>query len=103
MSLKILEASNGKEAVALCLNNKDIDFILMDIKMPIMNGLDATTEIRKFNKKVLIIAQTAYSLAGDKEKTLEVGCNDYISKPIIQNQLDVWLLKYFKPFILGEN
>ena len=100
---EILEASNGKEAVALCLNNKDIDFILMDIKMPIMNGLDATTEIRKFNKKVLIIAQTAYSLAGDKEKTLKVGCNDYISKPIIQNQLDVLLLKYFKPFILGEN
>ncbi len=99
---EILEASNGKEAIDLCLTNNAIDFILMDVKMPIMSGLDATKEIRKFNKKVLIIAQTAYSLVGDKEKILEAGCNDYISKPIIQNQLDELLLKYFKPFMHQE-
>ena len=54
----------------------------MDIKMPDINGYDATREIRKFNKKVIIIAQTAYGLAGDREKALQAGCNDYIAKPI---------------------
>ncbi|MGQ1911098.1 response regulator [Marinifilum sp. RC60d5] len=54
----------------------------MDIKMPKMNDHDATTEIRKFNKDLVIIAQTAYALRGDKEKAIEAGCNDYITKPI---------------------
>jgi CheY-like chemotaxis protein len=50
--------------------------------MPKMNGYEATREIRKFNKEILIIAQTAYAMNGDKEKAIEVGCNDYITKPI---------------------
>jgi len=54
----------------------------MDIKIPIINGYDATKEIRKFNKDLLIIAQTAYAMHGDREKALEAGCNDYIKKPI---------------------
>ena len=55
--------------------------------MPLMNGTDATREIRKFNKDVIIIAQTAYALAGDEEKFIDIGCNDYISKPIDTNSL----------------
>jgi len=54
----------------------------MDIRMPIMNGLEATSQIRRFNKDLVIIAQSAYAFAGDSVKAIEAGCNDYISKPI---------------------
>ena len=79
---KINIVENGIEAIEYCKKNKEIDLVLMDIKMPIMNGYDATKEIRKFNKDLLIIAQTAYAMQGDKEKAIEAGCNDYIVKPI---------------------
>ncbi len=78
----ILWARNGQEAVDTARENKNIDLILMDIKMPVMNGYDATKAIREFNKDVVIIAQTAYALTGEKEKTIAVGCNYYITKPI---------------------
>jgi FOG: CheY-like receiver len=55
---------------------------LMDIKMPDMDGHEATRQIRLFNKDIIIIAQTAYAFSGDREKAIEAGCNDYISKPI---------------------
>lgn len=67
--------------------NNDIDLILMDIKLPEMNGYEATKEIRKFNKKVKIIAQTAYALSGDEDKALEAGCDSYISKPVKMEKL----------------
>ena len=54
----------------------------MDIKMPVMNGLIATQEIRKINKTIPVIAQTAYAMADDKRRAMEAGCNDYLSKPI---------------------
>ncbi len=82
VSSKIFNARTGIEAVKLCRENPDLDLILMDIKMPEMDGYEACMEIRKFNKDVIIIAQTAYALYGDREKALEAGCNDYISKPI---------------------
>ena len=79
---KINIVENGIDAIEYCKNNQDVDLVLMDIKMPVMNGYDATKEIRKFNKNLLIIAQTAYAMQGDKEKAIEAGCNDYIVKPI---------------------
>jgi len=79
---EILYARTGYEAVETCSNHPDIDLVLMDMKMPKMDGYEATRLIRKFNKEVLIIAQTAYGLSGDKEKAIEAGCNDYIAKPI---------------------
>ena len=79
---KITVVDNGKKAIEYCKNNSEVDLILMDIKMPILNGYDATIEIRKFNKEVLIIAQTAYAMPGDKEKAMEVGCDEYVVKPI---------------------
>ncbi|MCF8217986.1 MAG: PAS domain S-box protein [Bacteroidales bacterium] len=79
---KIIYTTSGKETINKCRENPDTDIILMDIKMPDINGYDATREIRKFNQDVIIIAQTAYGLSGDKEKALEAGCNEYISKPI---------------------
>jgi signal transduction histidine kinase/CheY-like chemotaxis protein len=79
---EILKVKSGTEAIEVCIKNPDIDLILMDIQLPGKNGYEATMEIRKFNKDVVIIAQTAYALTGDREKALLAGCNDYLSKPI---------------------
>jgi len=78
---QVLKARNGAEAVEACLNNPDIDLVLMDIRMPVMDGYEATRGIRQFNKDVVIIAQTASASTGDRERAIEAGCNDYISKP----------------------
>jgi len=66
----------------------------MDIRMPQMNGLEATKRIRQFNKDVIIIAQTAYAFTGDSEKAIDAGCNDYISKPINRTLLYELIKKY---------
>ena len=59
----------------------------MDLKMPVLDEFETTKQIRQFNKKILIIALTAYALAGDKEKALEAGCNYYIAKRVKQYEL----------------
>ncbi len=87
LNCDVLHATNGKEAVEMYTKNKDIDFILMDINMPIMNGYLATEEIKKINPNVPIIAQTAYSTPEDKAKALGAGCDDFISKPINKDLL----------------
>lgn len=84
---EIYYAANGQEAVEFCKNNHDVDLILMDIRMPVMDGYQATRKIRQANNPVYIIAQTAFALAGDREKTLEAGCNDYLSKPVNKTEL----------------
>ncbi|PLX11966.1 MAG: hypothetical protein C0598_06985 [Marinilabiliales bacterium] len=93
---KIQSVVSGIDAISECKKNPDIDLILMDIQLPGMNGYETTKEIRKFNKDVIIIAQTAYAMAGDKEKALKAGCNDYISKPINQTELEILFKKYSK-------
>lgn len=92
---EILHVTNGAEVVELCRQNSDTDIILMDIQMPVMNGYAATRKIREFNSKVLIIAQTAFALSGDREKAFEAGCNDYISKPVDRNTFADLMKKYF--------
>jgi PAS domain S-box-containing protein len=77
-----LIARTGIEALETYRNNPDIDLILMDIQMPEMDGYEASRQIRKLSEHVVIIAQTAYGILGDREKAIESGCNDYISKPI---------------------
>jgi CheY-like chemotaxis protein len=67
----------------------------MDIQMPEMNGYEATQQIRKFNKEAIIIAQTAFAMTGDKEKSIEAGCSDYISKPIKKYELELLIQKHF--------
>jgi PAS domain S-box-containing protein len=94
-SREILKARTGNEAVEICIKNTDLDLILMDIQMPEMSGYEATKKIREYNKEIVIIAQTAYGLSGDREKAIEAGCDDYISKPISQNELARLLQKYF--------
>ena len=95
ISRKIIYAQSGVEAIALCRSNPDIDLILMDVRMPTMTGHDTTREIRRFNKDVVIIAQTAHALKGDRETALEAGCNDYITKPIIKEQLLEMIRRHF--------
>lgn len=82
-----LIAIDGLEAVRICKENPDIDIVLMDIKMPELNGYDATKKIREYNKDVIIIAQTTYAFPADREKAITAGCNDYISKPFSQRDL----------------
>lgn len=84
---KILRAVNGKEAVEICKNNTNINLIFMDIKMPIMNGFEALELIRQFNKNLPIIANTAYSSFEDKEKIINAGFTNYISKPLNKNEI----------------
>jgi CheY-like chemotaxis protein len=89
-------ARNGVEAVEMCRSNPNFDLILMDIEMPKLNGYDATRQIRLFNKEVIIVAQTAFGFSSDREKTLEAGCSDYISKPIKSVELRAIIEKHFK-------
>jgi CheY-like chemotaxis protein len=83
----LLFAQNGKQAVILLKDNPGIDLILMDMKMPVMDGYEATRQIRKMNPAVPVIAQTAYALSGDTEKARIAGCSDYITKPIKKDKL----------------
>jgi signal transduction histidine kinase len=94
--IKVIIAKNGLKAVELCKNNPDISVVLMDIKMPLMDGLTATRRIRSFNQDIPIIATTAYALSTDAGLCKEAGCNDYISKPLKIDQLFFMIEKYLK-------
>lgn len=92
---QLIIVNNGIDAVETCKKNPDIDLILMDIKMPRIDGYEATARIREFNKNIIIIAQTAYAFENDKQKALDAGCNEYISKPIDFHLLKQLINKYF--------
>ena len=92
---EILNARNGQEVIDLFQKNPDIDLILRDIKMPKLNGYDATRKIRESNKEIIIIAQTGYATAGDREKAIATGCNNYIEKPVGKDILIQMIQKYF--------
>jgi CheY-like chemotaxis protein len=95
-SQKIYKARTGIKAIEIYRRNPDIDLILMDIQMPELNGYEATKQIRKLNKDVIIIAQTAFALSDDKEKSILAGCNDYISKPVMKNELIALIKRHIK-------
>lgn len=96
MAESISRTTNGKETIEYLKKHTDIDLVFMDIKMPIINGYDATKQIRESNNDVIIIAQTAFALVGDKEKALTSGCNGYIAKPILKKNLLDITSKYFR-------
>lgn len=98
LSKEILEARTGTEAIEISRHNPDIDLILMDIQLPELNGYEAIEQIRQFNKDVVIIAQTAFAFAGDDEKAMIKGCNDYISKPINMTLLKGLIAKHLYQF-----
>ncbi|MFO7656590.1 MAG: response regulator, partial [Bacteroidales bacterium] len=80
--VKVTRARNGLEAIEIVKNTTAIDLVLMDIQLPKMNGYDATKEIKKIRKNLPVIAQTAYAMSGDREKSILSGCDDYIAKPL---------------------
>ncbi len=96
ISKEILKVRTGVEAVESCRNNPDIDLVLMDIQMPEMNGYEATREIRKFNTKVVIIAQTAFALTGERDQAMAAGCDDYIAKPFVPNKFKDLIISHFR-------
>ena len=93
----VLWAKDGIEAVSLCKQYKP-DLILMDIKMPNMDGLEATREIKKTHPEIPIIAQTAFAMENDERMSLEAGCNSYLSKPIKANKL----LEVLSTFLMND-
>ena len=92
----LLNATDGREGYELFMKNDPLDLILMDIQLPVIDGYNCTRLIRETGRKVVIIAQTAYGLTGDKEKMIASGFDDYLIKPISQSQLLDKLNEYLK-------
>ncbi len=93
---KILHALNGKQAIDIFKANRDIKLILMDMKMPEIDGFEATKQIKLIDKNVHIIAITAYAMSGDEERIIAAGCDDYLSKPINKKNLLDKISEYTK-------
>jgi PAS domain S-box-containing protein len=90
MGIRVLWARDGMDAINQCKNNLSINMVLMDIKMPLLNGYDAAKRIKIIRPGIPIIAQTAYASPADREEALKSGCNDYISKPIrVRNIIEI--------------
>lgn len=92
--IETIIAENGNDAIEIVKNNSNIDLILMDIKLPELDGCSAMIEIKKFRKDIPIIAETAYAFKGDKKKFLSLGFDDYMPKPIKPAVLYEMILKY---------
>jgi CheY-like chemotaxis protein len=95
LNARVIHATNGKEAVELFISNPDINLVLMDIKMPVMDGLEATRQIKAIKKQIPVIAVTAYAMSGDEERVLAAGCDNYLSKPISKKDLLAAVARYF--------
>lgn len=93
-SYDLIHALNGKEAVEIMRTDPRIDLLLMDMKMPEMDGMTATIEIRKFNTRIPIVALTAHAFDADKQAAMEAGCSDYLVKPVCKERLVAILQKY---------
>jgi CheY-like chemotaxis protein len=89
----LIATEYGKEAIKIA-NTQTIDLILMDISLPDMNGYEATRVIKQSNQQVIIIAQTAYAAEDERQKALDAGCIDYISKPTSRELLLTMMRKY---------
>ena len=91
---KLIHAVDGSQAIDTVKANPDLNIVLMDIKMPNVNGLEATRQIKALRPQLPVIAQTAYAMQDDEYKALQAGCNAYISKPIDANKLISMMKKY---------
>lgn len=92
---KLLWALDGEEALNKLKENKDIDVVLLDLNLPGISGFDVLKNIRKTNKDLSVIVQTAYVLSGEESACYELGANDFITKPIMLDQLLSSLKKHF--------
>lgn len=86
---------DGKDAVEL-IDEEEFDLILMDIQLPVMNGLDATKLIKEKDTSVPVIAQTAYAMSQDRQKALGAGCDDYLPKPMKRQHLIELIFKHIR-------
>lgn len=93
LKANVVRAVNGEEAVRIIRENKNIDLVLMDIKMPKMSGFEATKIIKEFSD-VPIVVQTAFAMTSEKKQILAAGCDDYIAKPIKLDILISTMKKY---------
>jgi len=94
MNIRVLWAKNGREAVDLCETDPAINLVFMDIKMPGLNGYDATRQIKIKRPDLPVIAQTAYAMAVDQLEAEKAGCDGYLSKPIKIYQINEILEKH---------
>lgn len=96
---ELIHATTGVEVLESLKVHSDIDLVLMDIHMPVMDGYTATRQLRTAHKDLLVIAQTSFGMDSDRDKALQAGCNDYISKPIDPKVLYQLILKHtvYKP------
>lgn len=88
LGINVISAENGKVAVDICRGSDYLDLVLMDLKMPVMDGYHAMVEIKKLRPGIKVIAETAYALAGDDKKILAAGFDDYLPKPITKESLE---------------
>ena len=91
----VIRAENGQEAIDICKLNSNIDIILMDNRMPEKTGLEATQEIREFNKNIPIISVTAFAYDDNEKKAFEVGCNHFMTKPLTEENLFPVIDRFF--------
>jgi PAS domain S-box-containing protein len=92
--IELIRAENGLQAVNICRNRNDLDLVLMDIKMPVMDGIEATRQIKRMKPSIPVIALTAYAHDTDKKRLMECGCDDYLSKPLKQNSFFEMIRRY---------
>jgi signal transduction histidine kinase/CheY-like chemotaxis protein len=91
---ELIRAENGLQAVNICKGRNDLDLILMDIKMPVMDGIEATRQIKLLKPEIPVVALTAYAHDTDKKRLLDCGCDDYLSKPLRQSSFFAMIRKY---------
>jgi len=91
----VIWAKNGQEAINQCVDHDHIDMILMDIQMPVMNGIEATREIKRLRTDLPVIAQTAFTMDFDEKTLLMAGCSQVLTKPLIPDLFIKTLKKYF--------
>jgi CheY-like chemotaxis protein len=99
----ILHAKNGAEAVEICKKNDTINLVLMDLKMPVMDGFEAVRLIKEFSPELPIVAQTAFASIEDKEKVFAAGFNDFLSKPISKEALVDVINRQIEQKIINKN
>lgn len=100
LNCNLIHAFNGKEAVDIVTQNPNINLVLMDLKMPVMDGYEATSKIKSIRNNIPVIAQSAYVSNGENEKAIEAGCSDYLSKPINKKLLFDLILKHIDMSVL---
>jgi PAS domain S-box-containing protein len=101
-NLNLIRVENGAEAVHTCKTNPDIDMVIMDVKMPVMDGYEATRLIKQFRPELPVIMQTAYSRESDREKAFQNGCDGYLSKPLAIGQFLELLKKHFDAELIAQ-